>query len=439
MTAIPQGLSPNTCPASRPTRRRIVVDVYCGGGGASCGIEAAGWCVTVGINHDDDAITMHAANHPNTIHLKDDIRNIRLKVDICAGEIEFVWCSPSCTSHSKAKGGTPKDDQSRSLAWVATDLAEKRRPKVIFVENVPDFLKWCPLGKDKKPLPGTEGDTFRQWLWKFQVLGYDVDWRMLRSCDYGVPTSRTRLYVVARCDGKPIVWPKPTHGPGLLPYRTAADCLDFSLPGISIFDEVPAYVPNTMRRIARGIETFVLGQRPRLIGDGAFFGLATGFGERPDQLPRIVDLDKPLGTILAGGVKQKLAAVWICKHNGGTTGQDVYEPLDTVTLKDTKRLMSVELGAGCERVARWFETWLPGVRPVLPIGGVDYPIHDITTRPLVAEELKLAMGFPKSYLLTGTETANRARMGNAVTPAVAKAIVEANVGRGDVRSKRKAA
>lgn len=245
----------------------LIVDNFAGGGGASCGIEMAfSRSPDVAINHDPEAIAMHKANHPNTEHFcksiyvvdpDDIIRKYKRRIG-------FAWFSPDCTHHSKARGGKPKQKHIRDLAWVVVHWAERgvykgERPRVICVENVEEFRDWGPLLEDGQPCPVQKGFEFKKWVRALEKLGYKVEHKILRACDYGAPTIRKRLVVIARCDGQPIIWPAVTHGPGhALAYRTAAECIDWSIPCPSIFERKKPLAENTLRRIARGIQRFVI-------------------------------------------------------------------------------------------------------------------------------------------------------------------------------------
>jgi DNA (cytosine-5)-methyltransferase 1 len=243
----------------------IIIDNFAGGGGASTGIELGlGRSPTFAINHDDIAMTMHRANHPKTTHLVEDVWKID-PAAICMGEQpELAWFSPDCKHFSKAKGKKPLDRGIRGLAWVVIRYAKISRPKVIILENVEEFKTWGPLLLDGTIDKQKKGDTFVQWVGKLRKYGYDVEWKELKACDYGVPTIRKRLFVIARCDGKKIVWPEPSHGPGREhPYRTAAECIDWSEPCPSIFERAEngkrPLADKTLKRIARGIVRYVVG------------------------------------------------------------------------------------------------------------------------------------------------------------------------------------
>lgn len=410
----------------------LVIGFAGGGGSSNAARKAYGRDPDVAINHDPDAIKMHAANHPGCLHLQDDIRSVDFTWAIPRGPVEMAWLSPSCQHFSKALGGKPRTEQRRALCDVAIPLMRERKPRLVIIENVAEWGDWGPLGVDGKPIKAELGVFFRDFVAELRAQRYLCDWRVLESADYGMPSFRRRLYLVARRDAPP-AWPAPTHGPGRIPHRTAASILDFSLPCPSIFDyrrgAQAGHTLKTQARIARGFRAFVLEREPFVIGDAAFFGIVKGYGERVGQRPRTWDLAQPLPTVVAGGVKQRLCVVWIRKDNGGTTGQRVDEPLHTVTCKDTKRLMAVPFGPDVEtpeRVRAWFAEWLPGVPPVVPLGGVDYPIADIGARVLTPRELARAMGFPDTYALPRKSTVAVARIGNAVTEEPAASLIQAN-------------
>lgn len=316
----------------------LIVDNFAGGGGASTGIElATGRSVDIAINHDPYAILMHQTNHPNTKHYCESVWDVN-PTEICAGRsVGLMWLSPDCKHFSRAKGGKPVDKNVRGLAWIALRWAATVRPRVIILENVPEFVTWGRLGKDGKPDKRYTGETFRSFVYQLRQKGYDVDWRELKACDYGAPTIRKRFFLIARCDGKPIVFPKPTHGEGedLLPYRIAAECIDWSIPCQSIFERKKPLADNTLRRIARGLVKFTIkADKP--------FIIPTGYGERQGQQARVNDIDSPLSTIVST-VKQGLRTPHISKYFGGVVGSNVTEPLGTVTAVDHNALMAANL------------------------------------------------------------------------------------------------
>ena len=310
----------------------LIVDNFAGGGGASTGIElATGRPVDIAINHDPDAILMHKTNHPRTNHYCESVWEVDPR-RICEGHpVALMWLSPDCKHFSRAKGGKPVDKNVRGLAWIAVKWAATVRPRVIILENVPEFVTWGPL-KGGYPDKTRIGTTFRSFVNALKMHGYEVQWKELRACDYGAPTIRKRFFLVARCDGKPINFPEPTHGEGLLPYRTAAECIDWTIPCKSIFERNKPLAENTMRRIARGLDKFTLrAQEPYII--------PTGYGERDGQAPRVNSINEPLSTIVST-VKQAVIAPSVQKYFGGIVGSSVSEPIGTVTAKDHNALLA---------------------------------------------------------------------------------------------------
>jgi DNA (cytosine-5)-methyltransferase 1 len=357
--------------------REMIVDVFAGGGGASLGIRTAlGVGPDLAINHDPDAILMHKINHPEAEHGCADVWSVDPMVATGGRPVGLAWFSPDCTHFSRAKGGKPVEKKIRSLAWVVVRWAKAVRPRVIILENVPEFRGWGPLGKNNLPDKARAGTTYNLWCNQLRGLGYKLESRELRACDYGAPTIRKRLFVIARCDGQPIVWPEPTHGPSgglfrLKPYRTVAECIDWSIPCPSIFERKRPLAEKTLRRIARGIQKYVIdAQEPFIVrcahGEGANgrwgrgehslreplptltgskdFALVsptliqTGYGERQGQQPRCPGLDQPLGTAVATG-KHALVATFLQKYFGGVVGADVREPAPTVTAVDHNSLV----------------------------------------------------------------------------------------------------
>lgn len=369
----------------------LVVDNFAGGGGASMGIELAiGRPVDIAINHDIDAIRMHEVNHPHTKHYCESVWDID-PVKVTDGRpVGLAWFSPDCKHFSKARGGTPVSKKIRGLAWVALRWAATVRPRIIILENVEEFTTWGPVRADATgnvyPCPKRKGQTFNAFKNALQRHGYVVEHRELRASEYGTPTIRKRLFLIARCDGRPISWPEPTHGPGLLPYRTAAECIDWSLPCPSIFltkeegRELGVKRPladATMRRIAAGIMRFVVNNPDPFI-------VNTRNGERAGQSPRVrstwtvtaqgsqhgvvmpvlapfitehaqaanqrnMPADAPLRTQCAEvkGGHFALVSAFLAKHYTGVVGADVRDPVPTVTTIDHNALVTATLvGAG---------------------------------------------------------------------------------------------
>lgn len=426
----------------------IIVDNFAGGGGASTGIEAGtGRDVDVAINHDDEAIAMHTANHPRTRHHCQSIWSIdpleAVTIDGTPQPVWLAWFSPDCTHHSNARGGKPREKGIRDLAWVVVSWVErlgpKYKPAIIKVENVEEFLTWGPLDENGDRIRERNGEEFARWVKALRNHGYTVEWKVLKAHKYNTPTIRKRLVLVARCDGLPIVWPEESNGPDrALPYRTAAECIDWSIPCPSIFltkEEGRALgvkrplAEATMARIARGVQRYVIdaaqpfivnlthhgGDRnedveepfktvtgahrgekalivPTIVGCGGRAGqsrpragdepfatttskadaclvsahlmtmrnagkpfngadepthtitaggahlnivaatlVQTGYGERQGQAPRALDVDAPLGTVVAGGGKHAAVAVFMSRQFGASTGHPIDEPAGTTT------------------------------------------------------------------------------------------------------------
>lgn len=311
-----------------PIAHELVIDLFAGGGGASTGIEQAiGRHVDIAVNHDPEAVSLHAVNHPQTRHFCEDVFSVDPLAVTDGQPVGLLWASPDCKHFSKAKGGKPVSKKIRGLAWVVIKWAKVVRPRMIFLENVEEFQDWGPLTDDGMPCPIRKGKTFRAWKAQLVNLGYTVEHRELRACDYGAPTSRKRLFLIARRDHQPIVWPAPTHakapkkGSGLKPWRTAADCIDWSIPCPSIFERKRELAPATMRRIAHGIKRYVL--------DAAkpFIVPVTHQGDN-----RVHGIDEPLRTVTSAKRGEfALAVPSIQKMRTGSVGSAIDAPLHTIT------------------------------------------------------------------------------------------------------------
>lgn len=538
----------------------LIVDNFAGGGGASTGIElATGYSVDIAINHDPEAVRMHKVNHPNTKHYCENVWAVD-PVKACKGHpVALAWFSPDCKHFSKAKGGKPKDKNIRGLAWVACRWAGLVRPRVIMLENVEEFKTWGPLNRRHHPIKHKQGKTFERFVQQLRELGYEVEFRELIAADYGSPTMRKRFFMIARCDGKPIVWPEPTHAPadseavkaGLLkPYVGAYTQIDFSRPCPSIFDTseeikekygiraVRPLAKKTMDRIARGLKKFVLdnpepfiiqcnhgGERrpndirepmPTITGKHGYgivepymvqigqtgfakdrskdvreplttivsknehclieptlapymgtnttnhqggnckdpihtittgnqqclisptliqyhsetaqgevrgqtikdpimtvdgsnrYGLVTSFLSKFYKSGTGQDMREPLHTITTSPGHFGEVRAFLIKYYGDATGQDIEQPLDTVTTKDRFGLVTIE--------------------------GVDYQIVDIGLRMLEPKELYGCQGFPDDYIIDHDYTGKKyprseqvKRCGNAVCPPIPAALVKANL------------
>lgn len=320
----------------------LIVDSFAGGGGASTGIELATVrAVDIAINHDPDAILMHRTNHPRTRHFQASVWDVNPE-EVCRGRpVGLLWASPDCKHFSKAKGGKPVDRNIRGLAWIVLRWAGTVKPRVIILENVEEFQTWGPVRRGR-PVKSKRGQTFRRFVSQLKALGYSVEWRELVAADYGAPTTRKRFFLIARCDGRPVVWPEPTHAPDgspavkaglMLPWRSAAEIIDWSLPCPSIFDtreEIKTKYglaaqrplrPNTMRRVARGIDKFVLkAPSPYLV-------VVNHAGEFRGQ-----EVDSPLQTITARhgyGIASPMMAPWTVTNTTNSTGHTPDEPVDT--------------------------------------------------------------------------------------------------------------
>jgi DNA (cytosine-5)-methyltransferase 1 len=484
----------------------LVVDNFAGGGGASTGIEAAlGRPVDIAINHSPEAIAMHKANHPETRHFLENIWEVDPREACGSRPVGLAWFSPDCTHFSRAKGAKPVKKEIRALAWVVVRWAATVRPRVIILENVEEFQTWGPLLEDGHPDPSRVGETFRAWLAKLVDLGYEVEFRSLIAADYGTPTTRKRLFLVARRDGGNAVWPEPTHGEGRPEsWRPASEVIDWSLPCPSIFERKRPLAEATLRRIAAGIRRFVIeAAEPFIVkyhNDRGFRGqgcdeplrtvdtsnrfalisptlIQTSWGEREGQAPRVPGLGKPLGTVVAGGVKHALVAAFLNKHYGGMVGHGPERPLGTVTARDHHALTTAfitKFYGTCQHGSSLREplptvtagAWgghMAEVRAFLvkyygaahgqeqdlfgplhtvtskarfglvTVHGEEYVITDIGMRMLQPHELFRAQGFPDDYQISPehngkplTKTAQIALCGNAVCPQVAEAIVAAN-------------
>lgn len=474
--------------------RGLIIDNFAGGGGASTGIEMAiGRSVDIAINHDPDAIAMHAVNHPNTLHYCESVFDVDPLQATAGMPVDLTWLSPDCTHFSKAKGSKPVSKFIRGLGWIAVRWALKARPKTMMMENVEEYKTWGPLVADAEgnhfPCPDRKGETFAAFVAVLTTgitadhpalaecceflgitdptplikgLGYKVEWRELRACDYGAPTIRKRLFMIMRCDGRPIVWPAPTHGKpdskevkaGLLkPYRTAAECIDWSIPCPSIFNRKKPLADATMKRIAKGIVRYVIESKKPFIAEHAsaskvnvgHFALVSAFlakhyggnysgagADLTTPMPTVTSVDhnalvtshliklrgtcrdgqqvtNPMPTITAGGTHVGEVRAFLLKYYGNEAdGCELQEPLHTITGRDRFGLVTVN--------------------------GVDHVIVDIGMRMLQPHELFKAQGFPEHYIIDRdasgkpmTKTAQVARCGNSVPPPFAEALVRANL------------
>lgn len=420
----------------------LIIDNFAGGGGASVGIElATGRPVDIAVNHDADAIAMHSVNHPYTIHYKEDVFAIDPLTVTGGRPVGIAWFSPDCKHFSRAKGNKPVEHKIRGLSWVVIKWAMSSvAPRCIFMENVEEIQTWGPLVTDKdgkqRPDPERAGETFKAFIGMLtdgvsadcpalaeaceflkiergsaeeqrliKGLGYKLNYKVLKACDYGAPTIRKRFYLIARNDGKPIVFPQPTHGKGkgLKPYRTAAECIDWTIPCPSIFERKRPLVTNTLRRIARGLDKFVIKNpkpyilemnfdnqfqdidkpmstqtavnkhfvmTPSLVecshknGPGvhnvkdplntqtgkACFAIESpfltpiGYGENKNQAPRVNSVNEPVSTVVSS-CKQYLTTPYLSKYfsGGGAKASGASDPVPTVTAKDHNSLVAANI------------------------------------------------------------------------------------------------
>ncbi|MGO4369356.1 DNA cytosine methyltransferase [Paenibacillus sp. MCAF20] len=441
----------------------IFVDNFAGGGGASTGIEIAiGRSVDEAINHDPAAIAMHEANHPETRHWCESVWDVDPRIIAAGRRVALVWLSPDCKHFSKAKGGKPVEKSIRGLAWVAVRWAATVRPRIIMLENVEEFQTWGPLKQDADgnwyPDPTKKGCTFKSFVNALRRLGYQVEWRELRACDYGAPTIRKRLFLVARCDGQAIVWPEPTHGDPdssevksgqLLPWHPVADVIDWSIPSKSIFGRQKPLAEKTMRRIGLGTWKWVIdtnkpyfapvecqsedhsdlvasfltqyhsyegadvrGQsldRPLMTLDTSNrYGLVTAHLMKMKGTNIGQPVDRPLQTITAGGLHYGVVQCFLIAYYGSSIGQPMDKPLGTIPTHDRFGLVMVH--------------------------GTPYQIVDIRMRMLKPHELFGGQGFPKEYIIDRDHEGKPypiaeqvARCGNSVSPPIPAALVRANM------------
>lgn len=448
--------------------REISIDNFAGGGGTSEGYELAiGVPPDYAINHDQVALWMHEVNHPGTKHLCANV--LAVDPDEFDSPIGFAWFSPDCRHFSKAKGGRPVEKSIRDLAWVAIRYASRRRdgPRVIMLENVEEFLTWGPLGEGGQPCPDRRGQTFAQWVAELQRLGYVVEWRVSRAAWYGAPTIRRRLFVIARRDGEPIVWPPATHGdpsiePELLPWLAAGDhVVDWSLPCPSIFatsEEIKAehgirairpLANASMSRLAKGVVRYVVNAKEPYIAPMRYTG-----GDRAHLVAAFMaqhnlgvvgrPADQPLSTITQAGSQQNLVAVSLVRYFGTAIGSSLNNP--------TRTVMAHGAGGKSGLVAAFLTKYYgadqdPSLAEPLhtvttldrfglvtvSVCGETYVVNDIGMRMFTPRELYRAMGFRESYIIDRgpdgqiiSRKQQVAKCGNAVSPPHAQAHIAAN-------------
>lgn len=411
----------------------LIIDCFAGGGGASVGIEMAlGRQVDIAINHDPDAILMHKTNHPKTLHLTEDIFKVDLKKYVQGKRVALMWASPDCTSHSKAKGGKPREKGLRILPWAVYKHAKAILPDVIIMENVEEIQQWGPLDENGHPIKERRGEDYKKFITAMQSLGYIFDCRELIAADYGAPTTRKRWYAIFRRDGKNIVWPNQTHFSDKQPkWLECGEYIDWSDLGKSIFDRPKPLAEATMKRIANGIRKYVLDNpTPYIVrnkeavafmiqyhgetkdGDTSNrYGLVTAFITKFYKSGIGQGCDDPLHTITTSPGHFGLISAFLIKYYGSGGGQTLTEPLATITTRDRFGL----------------------VNAILDLEDEQYVLKDIFLRMLKPEELKLMQGFPEDYIIDRDYSWRKysiakqvARIGNSVVPIMAQKLVEAN-------------
>lgn len=475
----------------------VVVDLFAGGGGVSTGLEIGlQRKVDIAVNHNPIAIALHEVNHPNTLHFTSSVYEVCPLEATRGRKCGWLHASPDCTHFSQAKGGQPRDEKMRSLSWIVLRWAGKVRPRVVSIENVLPLVQWGNLvakrskcgrivkldgsiaqrgeivpRSDQYLVPDKKnaGRLFRRFVSELEKLGYVVEWKELRAADFGAPTIRKRLFIMARCDGRPIVWPEATHaslptpGSRLKPWKTAAaDCIDWSIPAPSIFGRKKPLVDSTMRRLAQGFQKFVVNDKDPFIIE---FANRSGEG--------LHSVNKPLGTITAKpkGGSFAICIPYLAQMNGGfnvTPGHSVRKPLSTITNTGsqqqlvTARLVECDAdGAGlsqedlqgASRVYAYLMHYysqgtqfsslkkpLPTITTrdrialvVVTVNGNDFAVVDIGLRMLTPRELYRGQGFPDTYIIDRTPDGKRiarrwqvACVGNSVCPLVIQALAAAN-------------
>lgn len=315
----------------------IIVDLFAGGGGASEGIRlATGRDPDIAINHDAIAIAMHRANHPGTRHFIEDVWKVQPLEATKGRPVGLLWASPDCKHFSIAKGGAPvRSKEIRALAWVVIKWAKTIRPRIIVLENVSEFRTWGPLDSNGHIKKDQKGQIFNAFIWQLRKIGYHVESKDLSACDFGAPTSRKRFFLIARCDGLPIEWPSATHGTstGLLPYRTAAEIIDWSIPCPSVFNRKNPLAENTLRRIAEGIRRYVVETAEPFIvtcnhSGNSFRGQC---------------LDDPFRTVTASRDAHGLVVPSFQKFYGTSVGHSAVDPIATITGKSKTALLTANI------------------------------------------------------------------------------------------------
>lgn len=438
--------------------KHLSIDGFAGGGGASCGLKMAGIDVTIAINHDPAAIRMHTVNHPKTLHLTEDIFQVDLAKYLDPDDVvDVMWASPDCTSHSKAKGGQPREAGLRILPWAVYRLCDQiltitgHLPSMLFMENVEEIEDWGPLDGKGHPIPSKKGAEYKRFMRYMAQLGFEWDTRVLVAADYGAPTTRKRWYAVFRSDGKPIRWPEPTHckeEPNLFslkPWVPVSTCLDFSDLGCSIFERKKPLADATLKRIANGIRKFVAeNPDPYYLPEEKALPFLIQYHSETTESVRGQTVEEPLKTIDTSN-RYALVSVFITKFYKTGTGQEVTEPLHTITTSPGHfGLVSVFMikyygtgnGQSVDEPLATITTKdrFGMVSTILMKDGEQYAIADIWMRMLKPEELKKAQGFPDDYIIDHDIDGNPypiseqvAKIGNSVVPIMAAAIAKANL------------
>lgn len=427
--------------------RDLIIDCFAGGGGASVGIEMAlGIPVDIAINHDPQAIRMHKVNHPDTLHLTEDIFKVDLQRCVKGRHVALMWASPDCTSHSKAKGGQPRKSGLRILPWAVYKHAKAILPDVIIMENVEEIQQWGPLDENGHPIKERLGEDYKKFISAMKGLGYIFDSRELVAADYGAPTTRKRWYAIFRRDGKDIIWPEQTHFKDSEPkWKQCGKYIDWSDLGKSIFDRPKPLAEATQKRIANGIRKYILENKPYIVQDKRAAAFIIQYhGEQKAGDARGQLLSDPIKTIDTSN-RYGLVTAFITKFYKSGIGQGCDEPLHTITTSPGHfGLVSAFLikyygsGGGCQTIDRPLDTITTKdrfglVNVVLDIDGEKYIIKDIFLRMLKPEELKRMQGFPDDYIIDRDIDwkpypikEQVARIGNSVVPVMAEALVSAN-------------
>lgn len=393
-----------------------IADLFCGAGGTSTGAvqaaESLGYRVDLtAVNHWERAVETHSANHPNARHLCASVDSLNPRQLFAEGQLDVLWASPECTHHSRARGGRPKNDQSRATAWCVARWAEALRPSVIMVENVPEFAEWGPIGANGKALASRQGETFRAWVQALQAIGYTVETRLLCAADFGDPTTRRRLFVQAVRGRRRIAWPAPTHSstPDLFvtqPWRSAADAvIDWTIPTPSISNRKRPLAANTMRRIREGLQRYA--NRPFIVA--------------MEHGGRTIAADQPLPTITCarGGA---MGVAYLLPQQSQGRLRPVQEPAPTVATAGAIALVVEYYGTG---KARLVTDPLPTVTCTARFGLLHASGGDIGFRMLKPHELAAAQGFPRGYKFSGTATEQVKQIGNAVPCGFSRALITA--------------